>query len=735
MPARSAASPDDIEMASVAAALKSAAPKLLIVSITLGALTYAGLSMTAPRYQSQAELAIVAKGPSGAFADAKPAGGGETVSTKMDKEAINTHVRALQSPDLMATIADDLKLKDKPEFNSALGPVDTIGGWMRRIGLGGPRGGESERDRVMSVFREQIEVYTAKESRFIGIRFTSIDPALAADVANKLADAYRAALATQGVSEIDEQQKDFQGKIEKLTPEVAAAETEVDRYRGEINVFKGSGQGAGLNEQQMSEMTGELTRAKAARGEAEARAKGARDMMQAGSADALPDVQKSPLIQNLVQQRVRIERQISELSAALLPAHPRMRQLDAELAGLKRQLNGEIAKLVESLEKEAIDSAGREESIKKSLDDLKTRVVSNAPEVAKLRQFEANARAKRTELENLQNQLESNRKKLDMRAQPVEAQVISRAQPSSVPVFPKKVPLSALVAVAWLLFGTVWTITWALFNNARGGEAAAPATRVVVVPANVPRGEPTLAAPSKAAAASNAAPDPENSDESPNRRAPVSSIAALARRIEGNRTAEGGYRTMIVGDASGVDAAEEAVELVKALAASGAQVILVDCGRSGQGIRRSVGTASGPGLMELLNGDVHFEDVIVRFPSSGAHFIGRGGASLSPTLDPDQLNLILDALDDTYEHIVVAGPHGDARDLFEAIEGRFDAGVQVSEPKRRVAALDDAGDVFLGFEVAEIDVIRFERRTVLSSVSQDRMARATARNGVDARAG
>ena len=67
-------------------------------------------------------------------------------------------------------------------------------------------------------------------------------------------------------------------------------------------------------------------------------------MMKAGSADALPDVQKSPLIQNLVQQRVRLERQISELSASLLPGHPRMRQLQGDLGGLKVQLTGEIAK-------------------------------------------------------------------------------------------------------------------------------------------------------------------------------------------------------------------------------------------------------------------------------------------------------------------------------------------------------------------------------------------------------
>ena len=323
---------------------------------------------------------------------------------------------------------------------------------------------------MLSAFRSRLQVYSAKESRFIGVRVTSIDPQLAADIANGIVENYRASIAQQGVVEVDDQQDVLRGKIDKLTPEVAAAETEIDRYRGQIDGFRGGAQNTGLNEQQMSELTAELTKAKAARGEAEARAKSAREMMKLGSADALPDVQKSPLIQNLVQQRVRIERQISEQSTTLLPGHPRMRQMNADLAGLKLQIKDEVAKIVDSLDKEARVAQGREDSIEKSLADIKARVVTNAPEEAKLRQLEANAKAKRTELESLQARLESNRKKLDTRAQPVEAQIISKAQPDSVPIFPKKVQLSALMAFAALMFGTAWTVAKTSFT-VRGAAA------------------------------------------------------------------------------------------------------------------------------------------------------------------------------------------------------------------------------------------------------------------------
>ena len=728
MPAKHAASPDDIEMSSVLGALKTSLPKTILMSGLLGGLTFGALTMIAPKYQSQAELSIVAKTPTGVFGDPKATSVGPD-STKTDQSAINTHVRAIQSPDLLTKVAEDLKLKDKAEFNSALGPVDMADTIFQLVGMGGPRAGESESDRVLNALKNQLEVYAAKESRFIAIRSTATDPALAADIANRIFDVYRERLAAETVKETDDQQKVMTTKIEKLTPEVAAAETEAERYRGEINSFKGGSQNTGLNEQQLSEMTAELTRTRATRGEAEARAKSAREMMKAGSADALPDVQKSPLIQNLVQQRVRLERQISELSATLLPGHPRMRQLQGELVGLKGQLTGEIAKLVDSLDKEAKVSMGREESIKKSLDELKSKVVNNAPEEAKLRQLEANAKAKRIELESLQAQLEGNRKKLDTRAQPVEAQLIAKAQQASVPVYPKKAPNAALVAFASLLLGTFWTITKALFSGARSGGAG-PALRKYEPHGAVGRAEPALAAAPKEREAARPAPVVVDTTASQ----AITSIADLSERLGIKASAQGGHRTLVTGETPAVQAAPEAIELARVLAKDGAQVILIDWCPSGKGISSIVGTGGGKGLTELLIGEVSFDDALKRVPGSDAHFVSCGAAleETDSDVEPDQLNLVLDALDEAYDHIIVVGTHSEARQLFELIQGRFDTGVLVADDTKRVKIRPDAPGTFLGFEVADIDVIHFERAGTQPS-SSTRVQRVTGKAGGEVR--
>lgn len=735
---RGHASPDDIDMATVFGVLKRSARWLIPLSLVLGGLTYAALSLVAPRYQSEAELAIVAKGAGGTFADRNAATGPDLITTRMDKEAINTHVRAMQSQELLEKIAKDLKLADRPEFNGALGPVDKLDAVLRMVGIGGPRKGETTRDRVLDALRSRLEVYAAKESRFIGVRMTSNDPELAAKIANTLAENYRASLAEQGVTEVDDLQAVLQAKIQKLTTEVTAAETEVDRYRGKIDGFRGGAQNTGLNEQQMSELTAELTKAKAARGEADARAKSAREMITIGSADQLADVQKSPLIQNLVQQRVRIERQISELSATLLPGHPRMRQLNADLAGLKVQINKEISKIVDSLEKEAAVSKGREDSIEQSLADIKARVVTNAPEEAQLRQLEATAKAKRTELDNIQAQLESNRKKLDARAQPVAAQIISNAQPESVPVFPRKGSLSALIAIASLMFGTAWVVTKALFREARRGSQAmmsrqeTNSARLRPEPAFPPYREPLL----REIVAEQPAPSlPSSEPQRQTAAAPasVSDVGALVLRLMQRRPQSGGHRTILTGENENIDASKEALELVKALAQSGEQVILVDWNPDGQDLASSIGLNPSAGLNDLLRGDVNFGEIIQRMPGSDAHAIGSGNPLdyAVDSVDPDQLNLVLDALDEAYDYIVVTGRHDAARQLFETIEGRFDTGIVVAEPRKQTPVIEDPADTFLGFEVADIDIVRFERRVSEASPVQQRIARAMERRSVE----
>lgn len=746
------ASPDDIDITSIWGALKRSSRKLVLSSLLAGAATYGVLATMAPRYVSESQLSIVAKETANPFTSPKgDIASPEALGVRMDKEAVNTHVRALMAPDLAGRIATELKLAELTEFNSALGPHDLADRIGRLVGIGGPRAGESERDRVLGSYFKRLDVYTPKESRFIGIRFTSSDPELAARIANQLADTYRETLAKQTIVETDEVQKALEPKIVRLREEVQQAEAEVERFKGDKDIFKGGPQRTGLNEQQLGELTAELTKAKAARSEAEARARSARDMMRAGSGDALPDVQKSPLIQSLVQQRVRLEREISELSATLLPGHPRMRQLHADLDGLRRQVAAEVAKIADGLDKEAKVAALREASVARSVEEVKSQVVTTSTSEVELRALETIARTKRSELERLQAQFEANRARADSRVVPVEAQIISKARVSSVPVFPKKGSYAALAAAATLLLGVAWVITRALLIGARQGHTAgshpsrrasdqgsagtAPSAARRVVQKADEEPQPAVAEPARATPSRTAA------EISLDRSAlgevsEIATVARLARRLCDLAPQKGGFRTLLAGETNLIDASAEAIELAEELVREGHQVIVIDWSTSGRGFARRVGLTPAPGIVDLMLGEASFEEAIQSLPGSQAHAIASG-RSLDPDgpaeqLDDERLNLLLDALDEAYDHIVVAATYDEARILFETIQGRFDAGVIVGEAKRSAKVLSDPPGTFLGFEVTDIDLVRLARGEVKPAPVQRFVRRAGAATQIGA---
>ncbi|MGL1765663.1 hypothetical protein ACSTIQ_00195, partial [Vibrio parahaemolyticus] len=85
-------------------------------------------------------------------------------------------------------------------------------------------------------------------------------------------------------------------------------------------------------------------------------------------------------------------------------------------------------------------------------------------------------------------------------------------------------------------------------------------------------------------------------------------------------------------------------------------VMLVEWSYGPALLAQSAGLAPAPGVAELLQGTAGFEEAITALPGSECHFIasGNGLARAAAAVDPDLLNLVLDALDEAYAHIVVA---------------------------------------------------------------------------------
>ena len=395
-----------------------------------------------------------------------------------------------------------------------------------------------------------------------------------------------------------------------------------------------------------------------------------------------------------------------------------MKQLSADLRAVNRQIAGEIANVVASLDKEAFVAAEQEKAVDKRLVNAKSKVAVNTTDEVELRRLESMATAKRAELSRLQAQFEANRAGSENGAVPVEAQILTFARTPSIPVFPKKLPYTVLAALATFLIGTAFVITAGLTRQARAEtmeepslteapqadlksslvrEMTATAAKAPPPPAGPKPVEPEIAAPPLTAVPGLTS--VENTEE----------LAGLI--AEASNATTTGFRTLLASRLQPEEAAAEALDLATALNATGKRAIIIEWSMDGGRIARHFRLPTSPGFMELLKGRASFGEIVRWIPGTEVHFIASGWAFAEGPegLDTDQLNLILDALDEAYDHIILTSEYKAARVLFETIQGRFDAGI--------LAVGNDAESPvepgsFLGFHVTDIELYQLKCKPV-----------------------
>lgn len=253
----------------------------------------------------------------------------------------------------------------------------------------------------------------------------------------------------------------------------------------------------------------------------------------------------------------------------------------------------------------------------------------------------------------------------------------------------------AAIACAGLILGFVGILMYG--RNRRAAAPASPASPAAAAsPATDVQRAATPAAPvTTAAAPSSAAP----------------AIAALSESllsVVGSRT---GFRALVAADAAMADCNRDAIDLAVALGRAGKQVMIVDWRTDAASVSAELGLSANAGLTELLRGEAAFVDVVRRAPGSTAHIIPPGSpAGLDmERLDAERVNLVLDALDQAYDCILVVAAHADARELFEGTQGRFDAGILIADAAGAAKSAPPKAGRFLGFEVSGIAILHHLR--------------------------
>ncbi len=569
--------------------------------------------VVSPRYTGVAKLLL--EDQESYFTKPDKATGIDPAAT-IDQEAVQSQAEAVASGDLARKAIDRLALGTNPEFNPDRdGKVD---------------------QRVVDKFQSRLTVFPVPRSRVLQIEFVSRDPELAARGANTVAEVYLQSLTEAKASAARTASTWLSGKIEDLRAKVADADAKVEDFRARSSLLAGAN-GQTVPAQQLSELNAQLANARSAEAAATAKAELLRRLETQGRLDEAPESVADESMRRSVEQRTALMAQIAEASRTLLPLHPRMKELSAQLAGLDIQIRDAAARNVRVFENDARLAADQVASLSAAIKEQSRTVATGNADDVRLRALEMDAKAARDQLESyLQKYREAAARDADSGA-PANARVIATAEPPRTPTFPKVWQTIALATLAAFVVSSGVAAAAAL----AAGETEAPGTPVALSP---PRAIPIDAAsvPTKGGKQPKP-PEPLARTQTSNPVEVVDEAAiepaqsdALAERLMRSRSEQGRLAALIVGNGSG-RALTLALETARRLSSKG-PTLLVDLGATQDWFtdileREETDAVQVPGLADLLKGSASFGEVIRRDLSSGLDVIPSGGDANCESLE------------------------------------------------------------------------------------------------------
>lgn len=659
---------DLLDLPALWAAIK--AKKLWILGPTLAALglSFVAVNVVTPRYTGEARLLLENRD---SFYTRPGQAPSESSGQQFDSEGVQSQVQVIMSRDLAREAIKRIGLVGNSEFDSGAGALGALKKVGVLLGIGAHPADRSPEERVLEKYYDRLLVFPVGRSRIVSIEFTSQDPALAAKAANEIAAVY---LEMQEAAKQDTARSAsswLSTTIEPLRKRLAESEAKVEAFRSRHGLLVGTNNTT-ITAQQLADLSTQLSNARNQQSEAQAKASIIRDAIKAGRTFEIPDVANNDLVRRLIEQRVNLRAQLALESRNLLSEHPRIKELNAQLADLEGQIRAAAERAVRTLENEAKIAGQRVESVTAALEGQKKTASGANDDEVQLRALEREARTQREQLEQYMLRYREALARDAQNAAPADARIISRAIEPTTPSFPKKLPTMLVATLATFLVALAAVVSRELLN----GGAATPAE-------DAPRrkgpnrGEPSFGAPKDEEEGDRE--EGEDKAPLPRRRERIAGLLTHGGRIgqlhldlgdpdagaaelaaSVNKASEGHAPLVLVLD--GAEPGEASPRALAQLLSERSRCILIDLASDGRG---------RAGFSELLAGEAVFSDIITREEDSRLHEIAPGRAGRAAVLAaPDIVDVALDALCETYDWVLVAAASTDEAEVLAPLLGR-----------------------------------------------------------------
>ncbi|KKC36653.1 hypothetical protein WH87_13510 [Devosia epidermidihirudinis] len=455
-----------IDVGAVLGAVVKRLPRIILVTLLLLAATFVVLMFQPRLYESSASILVEPR--SSVFTRAS----GEQPPSLTGGEAgvVSSQIELLKSRDTLLRVIDQLDLRSVPEFNGSAG-----GGGFSPLGmvsqmLGRKSAPVSVDEIALNTLYDRMTVIQERDSRIISVLVRSTDPALAARIANAVAAAHVTRRAQLSLSDTAEASGWMREEINKLRVSVTEAETAVANFKVANDLFVGANN-TSLLDQSLSTIGGQISAAQERKSAALSRAALIRGMIDRGQPiESMNDVRGSTVIQQLSQEKARLQGEKAQRSATLLDNHPTIRALTAQINELDNQIRLEGRRVADALEAEAQIEASLEASLQADLVRAKSSASTATTDTVTLDGLEREAKAQRDLLEGYLQRYSEAVSRVDSNSALPDVRVVSDAAPSVSPASPK----TQLVLMAVGIVALTLQVGLIVFTELMSGRAIIP---------------------------------------------------------------------------------------------------------------------------------------------------------------------------------------------------------------------------------------------------------------------
>jgi succinoglycan biosynthesis transport protein ExoP len=362
-------------------------------------------------------------------------------SASIDFANVDSQALVMTSSGVLRQVISDLDL----EQDSALTPQP--GFLARRFGKLLMPTPQQRLAQTMDALRRAIVIQRVENSLVFRIIVSHPDAEKSADIANALARAYFRQGNDGRRGAVERANESLIGQIAGLRTQLNDAEAAVQTFRIKNNLVS-TGETGLVVTQQLRDLYTQISQASAELARQTARRDGVANLRENSLlSDAIPEALTSSSITSLRTQYAQTAREAASMAQTLMPQHPRLIEIRAELAETRKLLAAELGRVRSSVQQAYRQAEANLANLQKRASELTRSQESSGVAEIRLRQLESEAEAIRA----VYNASLTRARELDQQKK-IETSNSRLLSEAVAPATASKPP-AAIVLAAALLFG------------------------------------------------------------------------------------------------------------------------------------------------------------------------------------------------------------------------------------------------------------------------------------------